>query len=240
MGRKNKIKKQDESTFQEEEQTVKRARCWIIRWLRSLFSPEKSAVNQSKTPMNQSGTTLAEYLKQLSIVILGILIAFWLNNMGNSIQEKTVRREVLQTMLNEVNDNSRSTQNALQSLKNLHHVYSKVASEETGGDTLKVSYSGLITTNVGYETASFKGILKDVDYKLTSGIVSYYNTLMALKEAEKEMVTELMEVIKNKTQQKSDLDYLLLLINNLTKRLEGFTKEQTTLIQSLQEYLESE
>ncbi len=178
-----------------------------------------------------------EYLKQLSIVILGILIAFWVSNIGSNYKERSTQKQVLQTILNELKDNNKNIKTTILSLDTLRTTYTKIQSNPILSDSVTINYSGLSLKNIGYETAKYTGILKDINYDLTSKIVHNYESQNILIDTEKLMIDELLVLIKNKTIQGNDIDYLLLHIRNLAKHLENFDANQKQLIEDLRTYL---
>jgi len=181
-----------------------------------------------------------EYLKQLSIVILGILIAFWVSNIGSNYKEHAIQKQVLQTILNELSDNNESIKATIQSLDTLRMTYTKIHSNSILSDSVTINYVGLSLKSIGYETAKYTGILKDENYKLTSKIVENYESQNSLIDTEKLVIDELLVLIKNKTSQGGDIEYLLLQIKNLMKHLENFDAEQKQLIENLRVSLKME
>lgn len=179
-----------------------------------------------------------EYLKQLSIVILGILIAFWISNIGANSKERTTQKQVLLTILNELKDNNDNIKTTICSLDTIQMTYTNIRDKNTLSGVVKISYSGLQLKNIGYETSKFTGILKDVNYKLTSKIVDNYESQNSLKETEKVVVDELLVLIKNKTYKGDDIDYLLLQILNFKNHLKNFDIEQKQLIENLIAFLD--
>lgn len=176
---------------------------------------------------------IKEYLKQLSIVILGILIAFWLSNIGSNHKERVAQKQVLLTILNELKDNNVNIKATIRSLDTLRMTYTSIQNKTILSDSVTINYMGLSLKSTGYETAKFTGILKDVNYKLSSEIVENYESQNSLEETEKLMIDELLILIKNKTDKGDDIDYLLLHIKNLMSHLESFEVGQKQLIENL-------
>lgn len=175
-----------------------------------------------------------EYIKQLSIVILGILIAYWVSNIGSNYNERKTQKQILQTILNELQDNHENTKESLSSLDTLKTIYTQIRYTPTLSDSFTINYIGLSLKSIGYETAKYTGILKNVDYKLTSRIVQNYESQNSLVKTEELMIDQLFTMIKNKTNKDKEVDYLLLLINNLESHLTNFDKNQEQLIEYLQ------
>lgn len=183
---------------------------------------------------------IKEYFKELSIVILGILIAFWVSNIGTNYKERATQKQVLLTVLNELRDNNDNIQTTIQSLDTLGMTYTDIQNKNTLSGFVSVKYSGLQLRSIGYETAKFTGILKDVDYNLTSKIVENYESQNSLEETEKLVIDELLVLIKNKTGKGDEIDYLLLQILNFKNHLESFDTEQKRLIKDLMASLDME
>lgn len=181
-----------------------------------------------------------EYLKEISIVILGILIAFWISNVGMQYKEHTTQKQILTTILNELKENSKSIEVTMGSLDTLRRNFTIIKSDTRvhGEMTLSINYSGLDMKGIGYETAKYTGILKDIDYKLVSKIVENYESQNSLKELEKYMRDELFVLIKNKIGNKVNVDYILLQITNLMNNLANYEAEQKQLIEDLTVYLD--
>ncbi|MDD4087976.1 MAG: hypothetical protein PHP48_12110, partial [Bacteroidales bacterium] len=74
---------------------------------------------------------MKEYLKQLSIVILGILIAFWLSNIGENYEERSTQKQLLRTILNELKDNNCSIKTSILSLDSLQMNYLNIQNKTT-------------------------------------------------------------------------------------------------------------
>ncbi len=174
-----------------------------------------------------------EYLKQLSIVILGILIAFWVNNIGVNYNERVTQKQVLHTILNELKDNNVSIKTTIQSLDTLSMTYSNIKNKDTESGVATINYLGLQLKSIGYETAKYTGILKDVNYKLTSKIVENYESQSYLEDSEKVVIDELFVLIKNKTNKSDEIDYFLLQISNFKNHLESIETDQKQLIEDL-------
>jgi hypothetical protein len=173
-----------------------------------------------------------DYLKELSIVILGILIAFWLTNFGSNHKERATQKQVLLTILNELKENNENAEISKQSLDSLSMTYRKILNQSIYSDSVNISYEGLRLKSIGYETAKYTGILKDLNYDLTSKIVENYESQNSLISNEKLVIDELFTSIKNKMNN-DNIEYLLLQIRNLTTNLEEFEVEQKKLIEIL-------
>jgi hypothetical protein len=174
-----------------------------------------------------------EYLKELSIVILGILIAYWVSNIGSDHKEHAIQKQVLLTILNELNDNHKNLETTIRSLDSLYLTYKKIQYQTPLSGSVSINYEGLKLRSIGYETAKNTGILKDVDYDLTSKIVENYESQSSIIENEKLMIDELFLSIKNKISNHDDVDFLMLQIKNLLTNLEEFDVEQKQLIDNI-------
>jgi len=64
------------------------------------------------------------YIKELSNVNIGILIAFWLSNIGSKIKERNARKNVLHKLLNELKMNNSNNKTTIQSTDSLYAVLS--------------------------------------------------------------------------------------------------------------------
>jgi len=181
---------------------------------------------------------IKDYFKELSIVILGILIAFWVSNIGTNYKERATQKQVLLTVLNELRDNNGNIKTTIQSLDTLRMTYTNIQNKNALSGAVTINYSGLQLRSIGYETAKFTGILKDVDYNLTSKIVENYESQNSLQKTEKLVIDELLVLIKNKIDNGNDIDYLLLQISNFKNHLESFDTEQKQLIENLMSSLD--
>ncbi|HUW05764.1 MAG TPA: hypothetical protein VMW01_05855 [Williamwhitmania sp.] len=181
-----------------------------------------------------------EYLKEISIVILGILIAFWISNVGMNYKEHTIQKQVFLTILNELKENNKNVEVTMRSLDTLRLNFTRIQKKTNvhGEMFVTISYSGLDVKGIGYETAKNTGILKDIDYKLVSRIVENYESQNSLKELENRMSDELFVLIKNKIGNRNNLDYVILQITNLMTNLTDFDAEQKQLIEDLTVYLD--
>ena len=178
-----------------------------------------------------------EYFKHLSIVIFGILIAFWINNIGLNYKERTTQKKVFLTILNEIKDNNKNIKASIQNLDTLRTTFTGIKNGNNSSSNVSISYLEIDVTNIGYETAKYIGVLKDVNYKLVSEIVEDYESQNTLKELEKLMMDEIYIILKNKVAKKDNLDYLLLQISNLIHNLEIYDYEQKQLIENLMIFL---
>ena len=181
---------------------------------------------------------LKEYFKHLSIVIFGILIAFGLSNIGAHYKELSTQKQVLLTILNELKDNNENIKAKIQNLDSLGRTIANIQQMKTlppadnDNDSFDISYTGLSVKSIGYETAKYTGILKDINYTLVSEIVENYEVQNALKELEKIMTDEFFVLIKNGIDKETNFDYLLLHISNLKGNLDSFDVEQTQLLEN--------
>jgi len=167
-------------------------------------------------------------------VILGILIAFYVSSIGTNYQERATQKKVLLTILNELKDNNENIKITMLSLDSLRNDFTNIQNKSAFSDVLTINYTGLQLKSIGYETAKYTGILKDVDYKLTSKIVENYESQNSLRETETLVIDELLVLIKNKIDKGDDIDYLLLHIMNLQNQLDSFNIEQKQLIENLE------
>jgi hypothetical protein len=177
---------------------------------------------------------IKEYLKEVSIVILGIIIAFWLTNLGSNYKDRATQKQVLRTILSEIKENCENAKTTEQSLDSLSVIYNKIKNKNIYSDSITINYEGLRLRSIGYETAKYTGILKDVNYDLTSKIVENYESQNSLISNEKMVIDELFLSIKNKMDKSDNIDYLLLQIGNLTTNLKDFEVEQKNLIEILE------
>ncbi|MCF8349090.1 MAG: hypothetical protein K9G61_09795 [Bacteroidales bacterium] len=177
------------------------------------------------------------YLKELSIVILGILIAFWLSNLGNKYHERKAQAKVLHTILNELKENNANIKTTIASLDTLFLIFSRKSKSDIFTDDINISYIGLSFRSVGYETAKYRGVLNDLDYELTSQIVENYEFQFSLENSEQLIVDELFKLIRNRTTKANEIDYLLLHISQLINRLNNFDENQKHLINELTTFL---
>jgi len=180
---------------------------------------------------------MKEYLKQLSIVILGILIAFWLSNIGENYEERSTQKQLLRTILNELKDNNSSIKTSILSLDSLQMNYLNIQNKTTESGAVTINYLGLQLKSIGYETAKFTGILKDLDYQLSSKIVGNYESQNSLEGTEKLVVDELLVLIKNEITEGDELEYFLLQVLNFKNHLVSFDTEQKQLIEDLSVFL---
>jgi hypothetical protein len=190
-------------------------------------------VNAKKYWLKINGMNFKEYLKQLSIVILGILIAYWVGNIGSYYKERNVQKQVLQTILNEVKDNSASVSITLNSLDSLRATYVRLKNNSITSGSITVNYEGLSLRSIGHESAKYSGVLKDISYKYTSNIVENYEKQNSLVAAEELVTSQLLEIIKSRSAEDGDIDYLLLQIENLMRQLKSFSADQKQLLNDL-------
>lgn len=176
---------------------------------------------------------IKEYIKQLSIVIFGILVAFWINNIGMDHKERTTQKQVLFTILNELKDNQQEIKIMVNSLDTLHTTFTKIQQVDKlpGSSEISVRYTRSNLKCIGYEIAKYTGILKDIDHKLVSEIVESYEYQLSLNELETSMRDELFEFFKYK--KKDSIDYLIIQISTLRENLERLKVEQKQLIDDL-------
>lgn len=178
-----------------------------------------------------------DYFKHLSIVILGILIAFGISNIGMHYKERSTQKQVLLTILNELKDNNDNIKATMQSLDTLLTTFTRIQNKSTLSGTITIKHKELSVKSIGYETAKYTGILKDLNYKLVSKIVNNYESQNSLKELEKLMVDELFALLKTKIDESDNVDFILLQISNLMNNLESFDAEQKQLIEDLTVFL---
>lgn len=179
-----------------------------------------------------------DYLKELSIVILGILIAFGLSNLGAKYQEYKTHQKVLLTILNEVKENNSNIKETIESLNSLHADFSGARKNDFFSDNISISYIGLSFRSVGYETAKYRGVLADLDFELTSSIVENYEYQFSMEDSEKIIVEELFKLIRNKDAKTNEMEYILLHVSLLRDNLIKFNIRQEQLIEKLSAFLD--
>ncbi|MCI1648410.1 MAG: hypothetical protein LKI39_13145 [Bacteroides sp.] len=181
-----------------------------------------------------------EYFKELSIVILGILIAFWINNIGAGQKEKATQKQVLNTILSELKENKENIKESIANLDSLQSAFVQI--QETKNNikhsaNITIKYTGSDLKNVGYEIAKYTGILKDLDPGLMSKIVECYKYQDSLNELESSMRNGIFGFFKDKGE--DNINYLVLQISILTENFKRLETEQDILIEDLTKYLAS-
>ncbi|MFA8450007.1 MAG: hypothetical protein ACEPOW_04870 [Bacteroidales bacterium] len=179
-----------------------------------------------------------EYVKEISIVILGILIAFWINNLGVEYKEYRTRKQILYTMLSELEGNNKNIYDKIEELKNLSEDFDKLSSEGTSGE-LKIEFHEITLVTASYETAKYTGIFKDIDYSVVSKIVGNYERQESCIEFDEDVEQRLFSMIGNGISNKDNLTYLIKLIDLFVDNLEAAGHKQKVLIKALRNYLES-
>ncbi len=179
-----------------------------------------------------------EYVKELSIVILGILIAFWINNLWMRHEEHSTKKQVLTVILNELNDNKQETKAALDNLNQLLGNFEKIQKlvSTSGSYDISIKYTGSNLKSIGYETAKYTGILKDINHKLMSEIVEYYEVQKGTKDLETSVRDEIFIFFKSNTP--NYVDYLMLKTSNLIENLQYLEAIQNQLSEELTKYLD--
>ena len=179
-----------------------------------------------------------EYLKELSIVILGILIAFGINNIWMKHKEHSTQKQVLMVIQNELNDNEQETKTALENLSLLLRTFEKIQklADSSGSHDVSIRYTGSNLKSIGYETAKYTGILKDIDHKLMSEIVECYEIQKETKDMETSIKDEIFIFFKNTS--KKNIDYLILKISNLIENIKNLDAIQNQLSGELSKHLD--
>jgi hypothetical protein len=180
-----------------------------------------------------------EYLKQLSIVIFGILIAFWINNVSMYYQERSTQKQVLLTMLNELKDNNESVRANIENLNSLQATLTELKelknSADPNSNSIFLDYRSTGLNSIGYETAKYTGVLKDVNHRMVSNIVDSYESQIAINEWQKYIKDEILGLFKNGSDE--NLQYIQIQIHSLIENLEILEFKQQTLIDELSVYL---
>lgn len=174
-----------------------------------------------------------EYLKHLSIVILGILIAFWLNSVATGFKEKKNQKEILQYIYSEQLQNRT---NLAKSLSEINGLCALVDSVSKGKNhKLKLGFTKTDLNTLAFETAKYSAILKDINYNLASHIVGCYQSYPVISQLEDKVWEELLLIMKNKQGiNDTSLSYLYLNLDILRQNLETLAETQQTLISELQ------
>ncbi|MCG6189386.1 hypothetical protein [Maribellus maritimus] len=179
-----------------------------------------------------------EYIKELSIVIVGILIALWINNIWTRHEKHTTQKQVLTVIQNELNDNKQQTKITLDNLNQLLGNFEKIQklASTLGSYDVSIKYTGSNLKSIGYETAKYTGILKDIDYKLMSEIVEYYEIQKETKDLETSIRDEIFIFFKNTSPK--NIDYLILKISNLIENIKNLDAIQNQLSEELTEHFD--
>jgi len=179
-----------------------------------------------------------EYIKELSIVIVGILIALWINNVWTRHEHHKTQKQVLTVIQNELNDNKQEIKTALDNLGSLRNNFGKIQqlSGSSGSQDISIKYTGLNFKSVGYETAKYTGILKDISHNLMSEIVEYYEIQKNTEDLEASLKDEIFVFFKNSTP--NNIDYLILKISNLIENIRNLEAIQNQLSEELAGYFD--
>ena len=180
---------------------------------------------------------MKEYIKELSIVILGILIAFWINNLGNSYKEKSTQKLVLQSMLYEMVEDREAVDKKIKNTKDVLHTFEVLTSDTIQDCKISLEYYIFDVSSVGYETAKYSGIFKDLNYDLVSQIIDVHESVKYLKEADHMFEKKLMSIIQGEFRVRKDMRFFLLIGDDHLESLQKLKKKRETLIVALAEYL---
>lgn len=176
-----------------------------------------------------------EYIKQLSIVILGIIIAFWINNLGMHYEERSQQEQILQIILNEQIENSGEVESVIRNLDTLYYQFNNFGMNTNG--TAKITYSGISQNSIGFETTKYTGDINNLNYSLLSKIVKNYEILNSLIDEERIMSEEIHSLFRKDKIADFDPGYLLHLIENFRRNLSDYNEDQVKLIQELKKEL---
>ena len=180
---------------------------------------------------------LKEYFKELSIVVLGIVIALWVNNLGMNSNNRKTQKQVLQTVLNETQSNSVNVDSLLINIDWLSSQFSKLKEKE-GFAVIDIDYFyfGLILKNSSYEAAKYTGILSGLDYNQLSILVSVYESHNLLGSMDKSLIDIFLSLPKVKVNN-NQINYMLFYLNAYKGFLLDLRAQQAELIKSLEKSL---
>jgi hypothetical protein len=169
-----------------------------------------------------------EYIKHVSIVILGILIAFWVNNLGVSYKENNNREQILKSILKEQKDNHNNVQESIKELSKLYLMLDSV--NRNLKDKINIEYSYVNLTSIGYESLKYSGAMKDMKYSIVSSVVGVYGTHQVITNLENRALSELLRLKQKSKQNGKEIEFILLHLKLLKANLVSLLEEQEKLI----------
>lgn len=184
----------------------------------------------------KAGDTLLSYVKELSIVILGILIAFWLNEVGVSIRERAEEKRLVKGIYSEVELNIKRIDNKVDNTKELLATFTGIRDKTEGH--LQINYYETGLSRAAYETAHYTGGLSSLERETLIQLVDYYSTMESLEELDQMVEQDMFNVIRKGFDTDRELAYTILLLENLDDGLQDLKEEQEKLYEVLKKECE--
>lgn len=124
---------------------------------------------------------------EIAIVIVGITLAFWLNNWGASLSDKKLQREYLENLLVDLESETKhlkeNNQQSQEKIRMIRMFRPSLASKEAGSDSLSRNFFQIARIinfrpeNTTYETLINSGDLKLInEFDLRRNIQAYYTS----------------------------------------------------------------
>lgn len=177
------------------------------------------------------------YFREISSIILGILIAFWVNSLGVEYKESKTRKQVIVTMLNELKENNANIQSKLDNCDSLQYAFEYLSGKREGSMKTMIAFYSLDFSSASYETAKYSGIFKDLDYALVSKIVDNFDTQKMLLAFDDKLEDRLYGIIDRGIGKGKNYNSFLVLSGAFRENLQIFEEEQKFLIEELETYL---
>lgn len=135
------------------------------------------------------GRIWKSYLKELTIVIIGVTIAFWLEGIGESIKRKRLTNKVLVNIENEMQFNKERISGIIDFQNKILDRYDSLLAVDPENDlsNFGISIIQISANNSAYEIAKSNNILSEIDINLANEITRCYMVQDMLRSIENRM-----------------------------------------------------
>ncbi len=181
---------------------------------------------------------LIAYLRELSIVIFGVSIAFWMNKWSENTKSLEKERLVLETVSSEIGNNNFYVKEALRACELVVDQYDSVLlllkTKDQVDVNMVLTISKLLFQDSGMDLAISMGVLSDIRFELARDISFCYKLQQNILGFEKayfdylEVEEEDREVYYTNSRTK---------VNNFIMALQTLDKEQAQLKETVEEYI---
>ncbi len=182
---------------------------------------------------------IVDYIRELSIVIVGITVAFAINKWSERNQNHEKEKHVMETVLSEIENNNFYVKEAILANEKVISQYdSALMLLETVGDrpiNIIINVSKLLFEETGMELAVSIGVLSEVDfqlardisfcYKLQQNILDFEETYFDYLDVDEEDRKRYYRRCKSK-------------VSNFTNALKTLDEDQVELRKEVEKYIQ--
>ena len=137
---------------------------------------------------------LRKHLTEILLIMVGVLAAFWLSQLGENRKAEALKTKVLYSIENELDSNHYILQSFLLDQDSLLITLEEGIKRLAVGEDVELDFnvSKPLLSDTGYELARTTGVLNEVNFDLVFKITKYYKSQQAISMLEDKILESIL------------------------------------------------